>query len=105
MQAMSLGDKIKQLPAAPGVYLMKDGRGGILYVGKSKNLKARVQSYFQSSSNQSPKTKKLVRHLKDFDCIPTDTELEALLLESKLIKKLKPLYNRMLKDTKHILTS
>lgn len=100
MQAMSLGDKIKQLPAAPGVYLMKDGQGGVLYVGKSKNLKARVQSYFQSSSNQSPKTKKLVRHLKDFDCIPTDTELEALLLESKLIKKLKPLYNRMLKRHK-----
>ncbi len=45
MQAMSLGDKIKQLPAAPGVYLMKDGQGGVLYVGKSKNLKARVQSY------------------------------------------------------------
>lgn len=97
MQNMNVEDKIKQLPSSPGVYLMKDGQGGVLYVGKSKNLKARVQSYFQSSANLSPKTKRLVRHLKDFDYIPTDTELEAFLLECKLIKNLKPIYNRVLK--------
>lgn len=94
---MSLNDKIKKLPSAPGVYLMKDATGGIIYIGKSKNLKARVQSYFHSSNQHSPKTKKLVSHLKDFEYIVTDTEIEALLLECKLIKKWKPIYNRLLK--------
>lgn len=94
---MKLNDKVKNLPSSPGVYLMKDSYGSIIYVGKSKNLKMRVQSYFRSSSNHSPKTEKLVNHLKDFDFITTDTEFEAFLLECKLIKDLKPLYNRLMK--------
>lgn len=94
---MNLSDKVKNLPSSPGVYLMKDSYGSIIYVGKSKNLKKRVQSYFQPSSNHSPKTEKLVSHLKDFDYIMTDTEFEAFLLECKLIKERKPLYNKLMK--------
>lgn len=91
--------KIQNLPSTPGVYIMKDSLGGILYVGKAKNLKKRVQSYFRSSTNHSPKIKKLVQHLKDFDYILLDTEFEAFMLECKLIKELKPPYNRMMKNS------
>lgn len=77
---------------------MKDSLDGILYVGKAKNLKKRVQSYFRHSANHSPKIKKLVQHLKDFDYILTDTEFEAFILECQYIKKLKPPYNRQMKN-------
>ncbi|WP_436371830.1 GIY-YIG nuclease family protein [Cytobacillus sp. BC1816] len=77
---------------------MKDSQGQILYVGKAKNLKNRVQSYFRDSTNHSPKIKKLVKHLRDFDYILTDTEFEAFMLECQLIKSIKPLYNRMMKS-------
>ncbi len=95
---MDLKEKIKELPSSPGVYLMKDSHDGVLYVGKSKNLKSRVGSYFQNSKSHSPKVIKLVKHLKDFDYILTDTEFEAFLLESKLIKEINPIYNRLLKS-------
>lgn len=94
----NLKEKIQSLPFSPGVYLMKDSQGGILYVGKAKNIKKRVQSYFRSSANHSPKIKKLVQHLKDFDYILVDTEFEAFMLECKLIKEMKPPYNRMMKN-------
>ncbi|UQX55092.1 UvrB/UvrC motif-containing protein [Cytobacillus pseudoceanisediminis] len=77
---------------------MKDSQGQILYVGKAKNLKNRVQSYFRDSKHHSPKIKKLVKHLRDFDYILTDTEFEAFMLECQLIKSIKPLYNRMMKS-------
>lgn len=77
---------------------MKDSLGHILYVGKSKNLKNRVQSYFQNSKAHTPKIKKLVNHLKDFELIPTDTEFEAFMLECQLIQQLKPLYNKKMKS-------
>ncbi|MEK3854025.1 GIY-YIG nuclease family protein [Cytobacillus sp. FSL H8-0458] len=77
---------------------MKDSQGQILYVGKAKNLKNRVQSYFRNSTNHSPKINKLVKHLRDFDYILTDTEFEAFMLECQLIKSIKPLYNRMMKS-------
>ncbi|WP_286167879.1 UvrB/UvrC motif-containing protein [Bacillus sp. 22-7] len=77
---------------------MKDSLGQILYVGKAKNLKNRVQSYFRDSTNHSPKIKKLVKHLRDFDYILKDTEFEAFMLECQLIKSIKPLYNRMMKS-------
>lgn len=96
--AINLPDKVKNLPLTPGVYLMKDSQGQILYVGKAKNLKNRVQSYFRNSKNHSPKIKKLVKHLRDFDYILTDTEFEAFMLECQLIKSIKPLYNRMMKS-------
>jgi excinuclease ABC subunit C len=95
---MNITEKIQSLPSTPGVYLMKDSLGGILYVGKAKNLKKRVQSYFRSSTNHSPKIKKLVQHLKDFDYLLVDTEFEAFMLECKLIKEMKPPYNRMMKN-------
>lgn len=77
---------------------MKDSQGHILYVGKAKSLKKRVQSYFQNTKNHSPKIKKLVSHLKDFDIIQTDTEFDAFMLECHLIKEIKPHYNRMMKS-------
>lgn len=94
---MNPKEKAKKLPTSPGVYLMKDSNGDILYVGKSKNLKNRVNSYFQASRNHPPKIERLVKNLKDFDFITTDTEFEAFILECQLIKKLKPIYNKQMK--------
>lgn len=91
-------EKISNLPSSPGVYLMKDSLGGIIYVGKSKTLKKRVQSYFHNSKSHPPKVKKLVKHIKDLDHILTDTEFEAFMLECKLIQELKPMYNRRMKN-------
>ncbi|MFC3926837.1 GIY-YIG nuclease family protein [Clostridium punense] len=95
---MMLKEKVKNLPNCPGVYLMKDSLDNIIYVGKSKNLKNRVRSYFYSSKHSSSKIEKLVQNLKDFDYIVTDTEFEAFMLECQLIKKLKPTYNRLMKS-------
>lgn len=95
---MNLKDKLKQLPSSPGVYFMKDSRQNIIYIGKSKNLKNRVQSYFQKAKNHSPKVEKLVHTIRDFDYMVTDTEFEALLLECKLIKEQQPHFNRMMKN-------
>lgn len=95
---MSLEEKIKWLPHLPGVYLMKDSYGQIIYIGKSKNLKNRVSSYFQKG-NHTPRVERMLNHLKDFDYIITDTEFEALMLECQLIKAYQPLYNRLLKNT------
>jgi len=97
---VSIKEKIKKLPSSPGVYLMKDSLDTIIYVGKSKNLRNRVGSYFINSKSHSPKVIKLVKNLKDFDYILTDTEFEALLLECKLIKEIKPIYNRQMKSPK-----
>lgn len=77
---------------------MKDTLDNIIYVGKSKNLKNRVQSYFYKSKSHSPKVEKLIKNLKSFEYILTDTEFEAFMLECKLIKELKPMYNRMMKS-------
>lgn len=95
---MNLKEKAKALPSSPGVYLMKDASNQIIYVGKSKNLKSRVQSYLYHSANHTKKVEKLVKQLKDFDTILTDTEFEALLLECQLIKEIKPFYNRLMKS-------
>lgn len=97
---MDIKEKIKKLPSSPGVYLMKDSLDTIIYVGKSKNLRNRVGSYFINSKSHSPKVIKLVKNLKDFDYMLTDTEFEALLLECKLIKEIKPIYNRQMKSPK-----
>lgn len=95
---MNLKEKAKKLPSSPGVYLMKDSSGQIIYVGKSKNLKNRIHSYLQTSKNHTRKVEKLVNHLKDFDYILTDTEFEAFMLECNLIKELKPIYNKLMKS-------
>lgn len=95
---MDLKEKVRNLPLCPGVYFMKDSLGHVIYVGKSKCLKKRVQSYFYNSKAHSTKVQKLVKNLKDFDYITTDTEFEALITECKYIKKLKPTYNRLMKS-------
>lgn len=88
------------LPTSAGIYLHKNSAGKIIYVGKAKNLRNRVRSYFQSSRNHDQKTRQLVRHIRDFEFIVVDNEVEALVLESNLIKKHKPRFNVMLKDDK-----
>src|SRR5688500_4790758 len=95
-----LKDKLKSLPVAAGIYLHKNADGKILYVGKAKNLRNRVRQYFQSSRNQDAKTRRLVRTIADFEFIVVDNEVEALVLESNLIKKHKPRFNVLLKDDK-----
>ena len=91
---------LKRLPQEPGVYKHFDSKGGLLYVGKAKNLKKRVNSYFNRKSYDSKKTKALVRKIGDIEWIVTHTEQDALLLENTLIKKYKPTYNILLKDDK-----
>ncbi|AHV97947.1 GIY-YIG nuclease family protein [Paenibacillus sabinae] len=91
-------EKIQSLPSSPGVYLMKDSLGGIIYVGKSKNLKKRVQSYFYQSKSQPKKIKALVSHIRDLEHRVTDTEFEAFMLECRLIQELKPMYNKKMKN-------
>lgn len=95
-----LQEKLKLLPTNPGVYLMKNRQGQIIYVGKAVNLKNRVRQYFQSSRNHSAKTLAMVSHIYDFETIITHNELEALILECNLIKKHHPKYNIMLRDDK-----
>ena len=97
---LTLEEKLKNLPTSPGVYLHKDEGGKIIYVGKAKNLRNRVRSYFQSGRGHDLKTRELVRRIRDLEYIVTDTEVEALVLESNLIKQHKPRYNVMLKDDK-----
>ncbi len=101
---MVSNDKIEKalavLPAKPGVYLMRDVIGRVLYVGKAKNLSNRVHSYFRNSGRQSVKVAALTSHVEDLETIQTDSEIEALILECNLIKKYRPRYNIMLKDDK-----
>lgn len=93
-------EELKRLPQKPGVYLMKDADDHVIYVGKAINLKNRVRQYFQSSRNQTAKTRSMVPHIQEFEYIVTDSEMEALLLECNLIKKYHPYYNILLKDDK-----
>jgi len=95
-----LRKQLDTLPTKPGVYLMKGAQGKILYVGKAVNLRARVRSYFHASAGHSAKIKRLVANIADIDFIVTASELEALILESTLIKRHKPKYNVRLKDDK-----
>ncbi|MBE8949935.1 MAG: excinuclease ABC subunit UvrC [Quinella sp. 3Q1] len=95
-----LQEKLKTLPDAPGVYLMKDARGKIIYVGKARVLKNRVRQYFQANKNHGAKVKAMVAKIADFETIITASEVEALILECNLIKKHRPRYNISLKDDK-----
>lgn len=92
--------QLKTLPDKPGVYLMKNSLGEIIYVGKAKILKNRVRQYFQSSKTHSDKVKAMVENISEFEYIVTDNEIEALILECNLIKKHRPKYNILLKDDK-----
>lgn len=101
LQLMTPHEKAKALPAKPGVYLFKDADGTIIYVGKAVSLRDRVRSYFQRQGRfVSPKVKALVENIRDLEFIVTDSEVEALILESNLIKKESPWYNVRLKDDK-----
>lgn len=95
----SLSDKVAAAPLDPGVYLMKDAKGKILYVGKAKNLKNRVRTYFHASQ-KSPRIEYLVRKIEDIEYLLTGNEVEALILENHWIKKIRPQYNIALKDDK-----
>ena len=97
---MTIAEKLKSLPTAAGIYLHTNADGKIIYVGKAKNLRSRVRQYFQSSRSQDIKTRQLVKLIADFEFIVVDNEVEALVLESNLIKKHKPRFNVLLKDDK-----
>lgn len=91
-----LKEKVKHLPLLPGVYLMKDKHGSVNYVGKAKQLKNRVSSYFQQNKQHSTKVLRMVHTIVDFDFVVVDTELDALLLECELIQHYHPFYNRQM---------
>ncbi|WP_122642285.1 excinuclease ABC subunit UvrC [Luxibacter massiliensis] len=93
-------EELKKLPGKPGVYIMHDERDRIIYVGKAVSLKNRVRQYFQSSRNKGIKIEQMVTHIRRFEYIVTDSELEALVLECNLIKEHRPKYNTMLMDDK-----
>lgn len=95
-----VAEKLKLLPDKPGVYIMKNIKGKIIYVGKAVVLKNRVRQYFQANKNHSPKVRAMVSHIVDFEIIMTNSEVEALILECNLIKKHRPRYNISLKDDK-----
>lgn len=97
---INLEEQLKNLPDSPGVYLMKDSTGEIIYVGKAISLKNRVRQYFQSSANQSKKVYSMVKQIHDFEYIMVQNEVEALVLESNLIKSNRPKYNILLRDDK-----
>jgi excinuclease ABC subunit C len=96
----ALAEKLKHLPTRPGVYQHKDAEGTVLYVGKAKNLRNRVRSYFQEGRPRDGRLNALVARIADVEVIVTDTEAEALILENNLIKALKPRYNVSLRDDK-----
>jgi excinuclease ABC subunit C len=93
-------EKVKLFPTAPGVYLMKDAQGVVLYVGKAKNLRSRASHYFTQAAAEDPRTADLVKLIADVDFLPAESEVDALLLEARLIKDVQPRFNVDLKDDK-----
>lgn len=100
MPPNSINEKLAQLPASPGVYLMKDDRGKVIYVGKAAILKNRVRSYFHSPQGMEVKARRLTERIADFEVIRTATETEAVILEENLIKSYQPWFNIRLRDDK-----
>ncbi len=98
---MKLQEKVAQVPDRPGVYLYKDAKAQIIYIGKAASLRSRVRSYFQDSRTRDPKTDALLVQIRDLEYIVTTNELEAMILESTLVKKHRPRYNIILRDDKH----
>lgn len=92
--------KVKTFPTTPGVYLMKDAQGVVLYVGKAKNLRSRASHYFTRAAEEDPRTADLVKLIADIDFIPADSEVDALLMEARLVKDIQPRFNVELKDDK-----
>ena len=98
---MTLEEKLKNLPDRPGVYLMKNARGRVIYVGKAKSLRNRVRSYFQAGVEPDPRKAAMAELIADLETVVTGSEMEAFILESNLIKKHKPKYNVVLRDDKN----
>lgn len=94
------GEKVKQFPPAPGVYLMKDAEGRVIYVGKAKNLRNRASHYFTKAAIDDARTSDLVKVIADIEFVPADSEVDALLLEARLVKDIQPRFNIELKDDK-----
>ncbi len=103
MSSAKLQEKLNTVPSVPGVYKYFDSEGNVIYVGKAKNLRNRVRSYFRIKFDDDTKTKALVENIADLEYIEVSTELEALILEEKLVKKFQPKYNILLKDDKSFL--
>jgi excinuclease ABC subunit C len=101
MGPMSLEDKLARVPDRPGVYLYRDAKAQVVYVGKAASLRSRVRSYFQEGRPHDAKTDALVRQIADLEYVVTDNELEALMLEANLVRKHRPRYNIILRDDKH----
>ena len=93
-------EKVRQFPTTPGVYLMKDARGRVIYVGKAVNLRSRASSYFNKAAAVDVRTADLVREIYDIDFIPCDSEVDAILMEARLVKDIQPKFNQELKDDK-----
>jgi excinuclease ABC subunit C len=93
-------EKVKQFPTTPGVYLMKDATGVVIYAGKAKNLRSRASHYFTKAAADDPRTTDLVKLIADIDFLPADSEVDALLLEARLVKDIQPRFNVDLKDDK-----
>jgi excinuclease ABC subunit C len=98
---MDIQKKLQRVPSSPGIYLMKDSKGKVIYVGKAKNLKNRLKSYFHDSASLDTRKAKMVRETRDLDYVVTQNELEALALEANFIKRVKPRYNIILRDDKN----
>lgn len=103
MVSSNIREKVRELPQTPGVYIYKDKKGEVIYVGKAKNLKSRVSSYFRLNLDKKSKTHALVQNVHSMDYIKVESELEALILEAELIKKYMPVFNISLKDDKSFL--
>ncbi|QVL32024.1 excinuclease ABC subunit UvrC [Telmatocola sphagniphila] len=93
-------EKVRTFPKSPGVYLMKDSQGKVIYVGKAKNLRSRAGSYFLQAAAEEMRTRELVKQIADLDFIPTENEIDAILMEARLIKDIQPRFNSDLKDDK-----
>jgi excinuclease ABC subunit C len=93
-------EKVKQFPTGPGVYPMKDAQGRVIYIGKAKNLRNRAATYFTKAAAEDPRTRDLVKLIADIDFLPADSEVDALLMEARLIKDIQPRFNVELKDDK-----
>ncbi len=93
-------EKVRSFPQTPGVYLMKDAAGRVIYIGKAKNLRARAGSYFLRAAAEDPRTAKLVLEIRDIDYLDAESEIDALLMEARLIKDILPKFNRDLRDDK-----
>src|SRR4051794_24991889 len=91
-------EKVKQFPSGPGVYLMKDDQGRVIYIGKAKNLRNRAGTYFTKAAAEEHRTAEMVKHIVDIDCVPADSEVDALLMEARLVKDIQPRFNSDLKD-------